>query len=183
MLIQALLTPRSGARAPVAPKHCATLVASDGPRRRRRRAPPVQQEEVVLAMAWAGMCRYWTTANHDGIGHSDFVAGSIITSCLNRFSHVLWATPWPKWPGSCADIHIVVVPYRRFWEPATSLAKLTTTDRSSRKAFSFFFWACGNPKIGARNHEPRTPPVGKMHRFLWAYRPTNVAVAQRWWCL
>lgn len=51
------------------------------------------------------------------------------------------------------------------------MAKLTTTDRSSRKAFLLFLGCAGNPQIcgGTRNHELRIPPLpsrgeeGMMH--------------------
>lgn len=58
MLIQVLLIPRNGAKDPAAPKHCAMLAASDGPRRRRKRAPLAHREGPVVAMAWEGMCHY-----------------------------------------------------------------------------------------------------------------------------
>lgn len=91
------------------------------------------------------------------------VAGSVITFCFNKSSHVLLATALPDWPGCCADMQIIVVPYRRSWEPATSMAKLTTTDRSSRKAF-LFLGVRITPRFvgGTRNHELRVPPpVGR----------------------
>lgn len=129
------------------------------PLRRRRWWWPRHRRECALTRPWPIM----TEPPHRLLG------GSVVLLCFNKCRVLCWAAPSSDCPGSRADIHIIVVLTGVLgnlllrWQNSP----LRIDPRGRR------YWAHGNPKIGARNHEPRSLPRERCIGPV-AYEPVNL---------